>query len=389
MDIEKKDLSGLRNEIDGIDSEIIRLFCRRMETAEMISEVKRAEGMPVFDPAREREKLAKAAEAAGPENENGIKQLYSLMFEISRDKQYRHLRKLNGSGSELYGRISEAISGTDPIMPSSPTVACQGTEGAFSTQAAEKMFSSPRIEYVRSFANVIRAVETGYARYGILPLENSTAGEVTAVRDLLAEHGVYIVRAARCMVDHALLANPGTAAEDIREIVSHEMAINQCSRFLSGLDGVKITFAENTAVAAKAVRDSGRRDIAAIASRRCAELYGLDVLSGNIRNTDNNHTRFICVSRNVEIYPGSDRTSVMLTAENRPGSLYRILSRFYALGINLTSIISRPIEGRDFSFRFFMDFETPVYSEEFADLMNTIEGCCEEFRYLGSYREII
>ena len=383
--MDKTKLNELREDIDKIDRELVELFCRRMETASGIAEYKLESGMAVFDPVREREKLSAVAGMAEEGMDNYIKQIYSLLFEVSRDYQ----SKLLGRSTELYNKINDAIVNTPNLFPQSPRVACQGTEGAYSMTAAQKLFKSPDIEYVKTFADVIRAVETGYVKYGVLPIENSTAGEVSAVLKLLEKHNVYIVRAARCKIEHNALVNPGVKLSDIKEVISHEQAINQCSKFIESLGNVKVTYAANTAVAAKYVHDSGRGDICAISSKHCANLYGLDATERDIQNTDNNYTRFVCISKNIEIYPGSDKTTVMLVTNNTPGALYRVLSRFNALGINLTSIISRPIEGRDFEFRFFFDFDTSIYAEEFANLMQTLDGCCEVFHYLGSYREII
>lgn len=383
--MDKSKLNKLREDIDKIDRELVELFCRRMETASGIAEYKRESGMAVYDPIREREKLAAVANMAEDGMDSYIKQIYSLLFEVSRDYQ----SKLLGRSTDLYNKINDAIANTPNLFPQSPRVACQGTEGAYSMTAAEKLFKTPQIEYVKTFADVVRAVETGYVKYGVLPIENSTAGEVSAVLKLLESHDVYIVRAARCKIEHNALVNPGVKLSDIKEVISHEQAINQCSKFIESLGNVKITYAANTAVAAKYVHNSGRNDICAISSKHCANLYGLSAIERDVQNTDNNYTRFVCISKNIEIYPGSDKTTVMLITNNTPGSLYRVLSRFNALGINLTSIVSRPIEGRDFEFRFFFDFDTSIYAEEFANLMQTLDGCCEVFHYLGSYREII
>ena len=383
--MDKSKLNELRENIDKIDRQLVELFCERMKTASDIAEYKRETGMPVFDPVREREKLTTVAGMADDGMDNYIKQIYSLLFEVSRDYQ----NKLIGHNTELYNKINEAIANTPNLFPQSPRVACQGTEGAYSMVAAQKLFKSPDIVYVKTFADVIRAVESGYVKYGVLPVENSTAGEVNAVLKLLKNQNIYIVRAARCKIEHNALVNPGVKLSDIKEVISHEQAINQCSKFIESLGNVKVTYAANTALAAKYVHDSGRTDICAISSKHCANLYGLTAVQLDVHNTDNNYTRFICVSKNIEIYPGSDKTTVRLVTSNTPGALYRVLSRFNALGINLTSIISEPIEGRDFEFSFFFDFDTSIYAEEFANLMQTLDGCCEVFHYLGSYREII
>jgi chorismate mutase/prephenate dehydratase len=190
-------------------------------------------------------------------------------------------------------------------------------------------------------------------------------------------------------VDHNLLANPGATLDGIRQIYSHEQAISQCSGFLSGLTNVQITPVENTAVAAELVAASGRTDVAAISSRSCAELYNLSCIFHSIQDQGNNHTRFICISRNLEIYPGADKTSIMMVLPHRPGSLYKVLARLYTLGINVTKLESRPLPDRDFEFMFYFDLDTSIYSAEFIQLMCELNDLCEEFKYLGSYCEVV
>ena len=387
MENNKKDLDALRLEIDAADRELIKNFEKRMGCAARIAEYKRCCGKAVFDPVREREKLKAVANEADDGMKSYVKSMYSLLFELSRDYQ----NKLIGHSSELYEKISHAIEETPRLFPTEARVACQGTEGAYSMAAAKKLFRDPDIVYVKTFADVVRAVRSGYVKYGMLPIENSTAGAVNGVYELLAESGVYAVRGVKYKVEHSLLANRGAALSDIKEVISHEQAINQSRDFLDNLSrengGIKITYAENTALAARAVAESGRLDLASISSYGCAEINSLSVLKRDIQTTDNNYTRFLCVSRDIEIYPGADKTSVMLVTGNKPGALYKVLSRFNALGINMTNLVSRPITGRDFEFRFFIDFETSVYSEDFASLINTVEDVCEEFCYLGSYVE--
>ncbi len=387
--IDKSKLLEYRKDIDSIDSQIVELVSKRMQTAAKIADYKREVGMPVFDSAREREKLTTVDNMAGEEFGSYIRQLYSLIFELTRDYE----NKLIGHSSELYDKINSAVTTTPQLFPETARVACQGIEGANSMSAAEKLFKHPDIQYVKEFGDVIRAVESGYVRYGVLPIENSTAGIVGATYKLLEGHDVYAVRSVRCKIEHSLLANPGVKLSDIKEVISHEQAVHQCEKFIASLGTpehpVKVTYAANTAVAAKYVHDSGRTDIAAISSYCCANLYSLNTLARDIQDTDNNYTRFLCISKDLEIYPGADRTSMMLVTSNTPGALYKVLSRFYALGINLSNLIARPIEGRDFEFRFFCDFDTSIYSESFASLMQTIADTCDEFRYLGSYREMV
>ena len=177
--------------------------------------------------------------------------------------------------------------------------------------------------------------------------------------------------------------------ENIKEIYSHEQAIAQCRGFLQTMPGVKVTACDNTAMAAKLVAESGRDDIAALSSRDCARLYGLDCIRENVQDRSNNYTRFICISKDLEIYPGANRTSLMVTLAHRPGTLYKLLSRFYALDINLNKLESRPIPDRDFEFMFYFDLDVPVYSPKFIQLMGELDSICESFTYLGSYSEVI
>jgi len=231
-------------------------------------------------------------------------------------------------------------------------------------------------------------VESGLCRYGVLPLENSTAGSVNAVYDLMNRYRFYIVRSVKLPVTHALLALPGAKLSGIREILSHEQAIRQCGRFLRSLPGVKVTACENTAAAAQTAAEAGRMDLAVISSRDCAAIYGLSALSYTIQDTDSNYTRFICVSKEPEIYPGACKTSLMLTLHNKPGALYHVLAKFHAHGINLNKLESRPVPGQDFEFLFYFDMDTPALSDSLKQVLAELEREAAMFHYLGTYQEL-
>ncbi len=379
------ELKDYRDQMDLLDAELVKLFGDRMELAAQIAEYKRENGLPVLDSAREREKLLRIAESCPEEMKDYAVSLYGLLFELSRSYQNRLL----GRSSELTEQIAAAIEQTPKCFPGSAAVACQGVEGAYAQLACDRLFKMPNLFYFSSFDAVFSAIDKGLCRYGVVPVENSTAGSVNAVYDLMHSYDFRIVRSVRLKVDHNLLAKPGTKLSEIREIYSHEQAISQCSRFLQKLGGVKVIPCENTAVAAKLVAESEGRGAAALSSRECMRLYGLECLAGSVQDQGNNHTRFICISRDLEIYPGADRTSLMMVLPHQPGSLYKVLSRFYALGLNLNKLESRPIPQRDFEFKFYFDLETPVYSPSFTQLMGEIQTLCEEFAYLGSYSEVI
>jgi len=379
------ELKELLDEINGIDDQLVKLFAERMEVSAQIADYNKANGLPVSVPAREREKLADVAAKAAPGMASYNRVLYAMLSEMSSSYQ----RKRAGTVSSLYEQITQAIENTPKLFPQTPLAACQGVEGAYSQIACEKIFKNPLITYFKSFEDVFNAIDQGVCQYGILPVENSTAGSVNKVYDLMVSHNFSIVRTFRLKIDHNLLVKPGTRLSDIKEVYSHEQAINQCQAFLKTLPGVKAIPVANTAVAAEMVSKSGRNDIAALSSRSCAELYNLQILASSVQDKGNNRTRFICISKNLEIYPGSDKTSVMMVLPHRPGSLYKLLARLYALGINVTKLESRPIPDRDFEFMFYFDMEVSIYSEEFVQLMCELEDLCEEFKYLGSYREIV
>ena len=379
------DLSQLRSQIDNIDDQLISLFGQRMEIAAQIADYKKQNNMPIYVPTREREKLLDVSQKAGPDMANYTRVLYSMIFELSRSYQ----SKCNMESTELHQKITQAIENTPNLFPQAPMVACQGVEGAYAQIACEKIFKNPFIMYFKNFDGVFNAIEQGLCNYGVLPIENSTAGSVKKVYDLMIRHNFSIVRTFRLKVDHNLLAMPGANLADIKEIYSHEQAINQCSGFLANMPGVKVIPVENTAVAAQMVANSGRTDVAALSSRSCAELYGLNCLASCIQDKGNNYTRFICIAKNLEIYPGSDKTSIMMVLSHKPGALYKVLARLYTLGINVTKLESRPIPDRDFEFMFYFDLETSIYSEEFVQLMCELDDLCEEFKYLGSFCEVI
>ena len=379
------DLKEARTQIDGIDEQLTNLFVKRMELAKEISDYKKENNMPVYDKTREREVLNREEDRAGADFESYIQVLYTTLFDVSRAYQ----RQMIGSKSPLKAEIEDAIKNTPALFPSRAVVACQGVAGSYSEQACDTVFSTPSIMFFNHFSGVFQAVESGLCSYGILPIENSTAGSVNEVYDLMKKHKFYIVRSMKLRISHHLLAKPGTKLSDVKEIYSKDIALEQCSEFLGGLKGVKLTICENTAEAAKKVAESDRKDVAAIASSNCMQLYGLDSLSDTIQNNDNNYTRFICISKKLEIYPGADRVSIMFSIPHKPGALYNVISRFSALGLNLTKLESRPIPGRDFEFLFYFDLNANVADPKVLNLLCQFDDEFGQFAYLGSYSEVV
>lgn len=379
------DLTKLREEINETDEHIVELFKKRMNIAADVAEYKKEHGLPVLDAARERALLERISQMAGEKFGGYARTLYHTMMDLS--KAYQQT-KLNPE-SAVYNEIKDSLEITPKLFPDRARVACQGVEGAYSQIATEKLFELPSIRYYPTFESVFTAIEEGECRYGVLPIENSTAGSVKKVYELMLHHKFHIVKSVRLKIDHNLLAKRGAKLSDIKEIISHDQAISQSAAFLRTLPGVKVTVVANTAVAAKTVAESDRRDFAALSSRFCAELYGLDTLADSVQDMGNNYTRFICIAKAAEVYPGADKLSLMLVTPNKPGALYNVLSCFNALGINMTKLESCPIPERDFESMFYFDFTLSVYSDTLKELLCELEARSEKFRLLGAYSEMI
>ena len=378
-------LDELREKIDGIDSEMCRLFAERMQVVTDIARYKKENNMVVYHPSRARAVLQNISKKLGPEYEGYGRSLYQTIFDLSESYQTRMLSQ----GTEFFEQIKELTSKPPMSFPKRASVACSGCEGAYAHLAAERLFDLPEMVYVGGFDAVFRAVSTGLCEYGVLPIENSLAGSVNVIYDLLSEYNVSIVRGVRLKIDHSLLALPGAKLEDIREVYSHQQAISQCSDFLAGLKNVRIIPVENTAEAARMIAKSGDTTKASISSRLCAELYQLQTLKTSLQNRDNNYTRFICISKKQQIFSGANSTSIMMVIPNRPGTLFRVLSRFNATGVNLVKLESRQMPEREFEYRFYFDIEASVYSDEFLSLMCELHNSGEQFKYFGTYAEII
>lgn len=377
-------LEELRGKIDNIDAQVVDLFTQRMQVVRKIAEEKLGSNSAVLNSTREKDILTRVSDQAGEELEGYTRILFNTMFDLSRSYQTRFMNPQ----TELKTRIETALSETPQLFPKKAVVACQGIPGAYSQIATDKLFEFPSIMYFNSWKDVFNAVEKGLCQYGVLPIENSSYGSVGEVYDLMKNYNFHIARGIKLRISHALLVKPGTKLSEIKEIYSHEQALGQCGEFLKGLKNVKITVCENTAMAAEMVANSHRHDVAAISSKNCAGLYQLDILTEDIQISDNNYTRFICISKNLEIYPGSNKLSLMLSLPHRPMSLYHMIAKFSALGLNLTKLESRPIPGSDFEFMFYFDMEASLYSPEVISLLCELEQEPELFVFLGSYTEV-
>ena len=377
------ELSEIRTKIDAVDDQLLKLFLERMELSEAVAAYKNEHKLPILNKAREREILAKVTERAG-DKERYAYHLYSTLFELARSRQ----AELISAPTRVAARVEAALASNSEVFPQTGMVACQGVEGANSQMACDRLLPRGNIVYVKSFEAVVAAVESGLCKFGVLPIENSSNGSVRAVYQLLQEHDLSVVRSTRLCIRHELLALPGTKLEDITEIYSHEQAIGQCSKFLGGLKDVKVIPCGNTAAAAKLVAESGNPHAAAISSHPCAALYGLECVNGSIQDSDNNYTRFICVTKDPVIYAGANKISLTIALDNKPGALYEVLSKLAALDIDMTKLESCPVAGSDFEFVFFLELEASVKDPSVRACLEELERSCAQFHFLGGYAEV-
>lgn len=377
-------LNEIRERMNSLNDEMLALFMERMKLSEAIAAYKKEHNLPILDKTREREILAEMIQKGGAEYETYIYQFFNTLMNLSKARQNEVLT----SDSKVRAVVQKMIDNEESVFPKSGLVACQGVEGANSQEACDRLFPHGNILYVNTFEAVFQAVQSGLCKFGVLPIENSANGSVRAVYELLQKYHFYVVRSTRQWIHHTLLVKPGTKLSDIRTIYSHQQAIGQCSQWLEKVKGVNVVPAGNTAIAAKMVAEGSGKDCAAIASPRCAELYGLEILEDKIQDSDNNYTRFICISKNPVRYEGSNHISLIVSCANTPGSLYEMLSKPASLGINMIKLESCPIPGRNFEFVFFVELEASVKEPSVLPMIEDLERSCPEIWFLGNYAEI-
>lgn len=374
------DLLDLRKEIDTIDEQLIPLLLRRMGISEQVAKYKVENGIPVLNAEREQQILDNVAAKCGAQGD-AIKTVFSATMDASRALQH----KIIGGGKQLRDTITNAMT-TGKLTADGAPVACQGVEGAYSGVTAKRLFSDSPVKFYKQFEDVFEAVNKGEAKFGVIPVENSTAGSVHESYDLIMKYRFYVVGAYDLKIEHCLCAKKSTKYEDISDVYSHPQALSQCNNFLKNFDFTGINFT-NTAAAAKFVAESDKNDIAVICSELAAKKYGLKILKRNVQNNNNNRTRFIVISKELIIDDNADKISLIFSAPHTTGSLYRVLGRFSMAGLSLTKLESRPIENQDFNYHFYVDVMGSVRDESTLDLMCALYDELPEFEFLGNFFE--
>ncbi len=374
------DLIGLRKEIDKIDEQLIPLLLKRMEVAKGVAQYKVERGIPVLNEEREQQILDNVGEKCGEQGE-AIKTVFAATMDASRALQH----KIIGGGKKLRDAVNNAKR-AEKLTADGEPIACQGVDGAYSGKTAKALFPDSPINFYKQFEDVFEAVNQNKARFGIIPVENSTAGSVHESYDLIMKYRFYVVGAYDLKIDHCLCAKQDTKYEEIENVYSHPQALSQCNVFLKNFDFTGINFT-NTAAAAKYVSESDKNNIAAICSENAAKKYGLKIIKKGIQNVSNNTTRFIVISKELVIDDDAQKISLIFSLPHKTGSLYRVLGRFSMAGLNLTKLESRPIANGDFSYFFYVDILGSVHDEGTLDLLCALSDELPEFTFLGNFYE--
>lgn len=368
------DLSELRSGIDSIDSQILSLFLKRMELCKGVAEYKRVNNLPVFQGNREAEIISRIKSLTNDsELEDGTAALFTTIMDISKQLQNRKLLA-----------DSPDYSFTVPDFENAANIGCQGTSGANSEAAARLLFGQKPLKFYPTFEDVFKAVENGELDYGVLPVHNSTAGSVTATYDLMGKYNVYIVKTVCVEINHCLASKNDIPLSDISCIYSHPQALAQCSDYISH-HKLKTSDYSNTATSAELVKNSrDDENIACICSKECAQNLGLHIISDEVSDCAVNKTKFICISKNLQVTDDADTISVMLKIPNTEGSLYRLLTKFYINGMNLCKLESRPVKDGSFEVMFYLDFSGRVTDKNAKIILNDLSSSLEYFRFLGT-----
>ncbi len=373
------ELTNLRNKIDEIDARIVELYELRMDVSKEVAKYKIDSGKKVFDRQRELEKLEKVKSLTHSDfNSHGVEELFEQLMSMSRKLQYGMLSE---SGS--IGKLP--FIGVDRLDTKNARVVFQGSDGSYSQAAMFRYFGEDVNSFhVDTFKDAMTAIEEGSADFAVLPIENSTAGIVSEIYDLLVEFENYIVGEQIITIEHCLMAVEGTKKEQIKRVYSHPQSLMQCAKFLQNYDWQQIGM-KNNAFAARKIAEDKDDSQAAIAGAHAADLYGLQILQKGINHSDTNSTRFIIVTNQKIFRKDAGKVSICFEVPHRSGSLYHMLSHFIYNNLNMTKIESRPIEDRNWEYRFFIDFEGNLVD---SAVKNALRGLREETRnmkILGNY----
>ena len=373
------DLLTLRDQLDVIDAQIVELYEKRMKICGQVAEYKIETGKKVFDRQREQEKLAKVKSLTHNEfNSHGVEELFEQIMSMSRKLQYQMLAEQGSQGKLPFIGVDELESGKARVV-------FQGADGAYSQAAVMKYFGEQVNSFhVESFRDAMSAIDEGSADFAVLPIENSTAGIVSDIYDLLVEFENYIVGEQVIPIEHCLLGVPGAKITDIKTVYSHPQSLMQSAKYLADHDWQQISM-QNNAFAARKVAEEQDKTQEAIAGEHAGKIYGLEVLKKGVNDENNNSTRFIIVTNQKIFRKDAHKISICLELPHESGSLYRILSHFIYNNLNMCKIESRPMPDRTWEYRFFIDFEGNLSDSAVKNALRGIREEARNMKILGNY----
>ena len=371
------DLNEIRSQIDGIDSRILDLFLERMKLATDVAKYKAANNMVIFQSDREKFIIENVKKNSPEELRKSAAFLFMNIMDISKVSQINEI-----TPDVEISCVKES--------KTRPSVAVQGIEGSYGHAAAKQIFKSGSISYYAAFREVFEAVENGDVDYGIIPVENSTAGEVTLNMELLEQHDVYICRTTKVECAHVLAAKRGVSENDIGILFGHEQAIRQCAEYINERGELTVVPYHNNAAAAKMVAENPSGELGCICSAECAEMHGLDIVRKHIATDPNNCTRFICISKSVEVYGDADTGAVSLSIPNISGALYRLLTKFAVNGLSMSKIQSTPLPiGVKMKFpedhMFYIEFTGNINDPKIRKLLKNFGDELNYFKFHGNF----
>lgn len=385
------DLSDIRNEIDAVDKEFMKLFEKRMELALKAAEYKKQNNIPILNKAREDEVIKK--NVGRLQNKRFAKageEFLNNVISISRSLQARELFRVKKESINEEDKSSRSVEYKgEAISPKKKEVQVvfQGVPGSFSEEALVEYFGEKvKTCCVEEFEDVFKALNEDEIDYGVLPIENSSTGGIVEVYDLLRKYDVYIVGERTIKANQNLIGIKGASKEDIKEVYSHPQGLKQSSEFLSKYAHWKQVPYKNTAVSVELIKNENCKEKAAIGSRRAAEIYGLDIIEPNIHFNENNDTRFIVIGKKLESQQNYNKISILLTLPHKVGSLYNILRIFKENHLNMVKIESRPLLGKSFEYFFYIDFEGNLNDEVTKEAITEIRNNSYDFKLIGNYK---
>lgn len=368
-------LDELRKEIDKIDDELLKLFEKRMQITHQVAQYKIENGLDVFQSQREQDIINNVRNKVPSGLENSAETLFTTIMDIGKSKQF----------SEFFSDNCH-IDYDEFILSDNIKIACPGTDGSYSEKAAYQLSKNAELRFYDDFDNVFEAVEKGEMPFGIVPIQNSTAGSVSATYELLSKTNLYIACSTKVKITHCLACRQDTDESEIKKVFSREQGLMQCSEYIKEKGFFKRE-CPNTALAALQVSESDE-PIACICSEECAKEHGLKILKTNIANANENYTRFILIADKLYSSNRANTVSVTLTIPHTRSALYRLLTKFSVCGLNLVRLENKPIASKDFDVQFYLDFEGSVLNPDVPKLIAELKNDLSYFKFLGNYEEI-